>query len=218
MEASKQKAVVQAVLKRSGRTFGEELGIDVKRNTPAPLFQLLVFSILSSARIGHGAALSAARALERAGWTTPRKMAGTTWRQRTNTLNRSGYARYDESTSRMLGDTAQLLLEEYGGDLRKLRERAGRDVKEERRLLKQFKGIGDVGANIFLREAQAAWGEAAPFLDQRAAKAAGRLGLPRDPARLAGLLRQKREFPRLVAGLVRVELENGYDEVREAAA
>lgn len=51
-------------------------------------------------------------------------MAEATWRQRTDVLNRAGYARYDESTSRMLGDTAQLLLDRYRGDLRKLREEA----------------------------------------------------------------------------------------------
>jgi len=67
-------------------------------------------------------------------------------------LNRAGYARYDESTSRMLGDTCALLLERYRGDLRKLREEAGHDPQRERALLKEFKGLGDVGVDIFSRE------------------------------------------------------------------
>ena len=56
-------------------------------------------------------------------------------------LNRSGYARYDESTSRYLEATSRLLLEDYRGDLRRLREAAGHDPKRERELLKQFKGM-----------------------------------------------------------------------------
>src|ERR671930_549871 len=80
----------------------------------------------------------------------------------------------------MLGDTAQLLLDRYGGDLRRLRADAGRDPGAERRLLKQFKGIGDVGVDIFFREAQRSWSELYPFADRRALHAAGRLGLGSD--------------------------------------
>jgi hypothetical protein len=50
-----------------------------------------------------------------------------------------------------------MVVEKYGGDLRNLRKSAapgGRpDPARERKLLKEFKGIGDVGANIFFREA-----------------------------------------------------------------
>ncbi len=75
----------------------------------------------------------------------------------------------------MLGDTAQFLLEKYDGDLRKLRAEAGRDPKIERKLLKECKGIGDTGVDIFFREAQSAWGELRPFADKKALKAAGKL-------------------------------------------
>ena len=39
-------------------------------------------------------------------------------------------------------------------------------------------GVGDVGADIFLREVQVAWTEVAPFADERALGAARDLGLP----------------------------------------
>src|SRR5215218_2560391 len=185
---SKQR-LAGALLERHGRTFAEELRIDVAKGTPAPLFRLLVASILLSARIGHGIAVEAARALAKEGWTTPQKLAEATWAQRVRVLNRSGYARYDESTSRMLGDTCTLLLERYRGDLRRLREEAGRDPERERALLKEFKGIGDVGVDVFFREAQVAWEELQPFADRRALQAARRLGLGSDAralARLAG--------------------------------
>lgn len=216
MIRASKKDIASAVLREFGRTFSQELGIDPEQNNPSTLFQLLVFSLLAGARISHNAAMSAALALKGKGWTTARKMAGATWRERTDVLNRSGYARYDESTSRELGDTCDLLLEKYGGDLRKLREQAGHDPKAERQLLKEFKGIGDVGANIFFREVQAAWDEWFPYADALALKAADRLGLGKDVHSLLRLTNRK-EFPHLVAGLVRVQLEDGYQKVLDSA-
>ena len=211
--------IAEALLERHGRTFANELGIDVAANTPSPRFRLLVASILFSARIGHRIAFAAARALADQGWTTPQKLARTTWAQRVRVLNRAGYARYDESTSRMLGDTCTLLLERYRGDLRRLREQAGRDPRRERALLKEFKGIGDVGVDIFFREAQVAWEELYPFADRRALRAAERLGLSTDAHRLARLIDgDAREFATLAAALIRVGLERDYDRVREAAS
>jgi hypothetical protein len=118
-------------------------------------------------------------------------------------LNENGYARFDERTATMLGDACDLLLERYQGDLRKLREEAGRDPAQERRLLKEVKGIGDVGVDIFFREVQVAWDELYPFADRRALDAARRLGLPGD-ARALARGHDPRSFTRLVAALVRM--------------
>ena len=133
------------------------------------------------------------------------------------TLNEAGYARFDERTATMLGDTCEILLDRYRGDLRRLREEAEREPKRERSLLKELKGIGDVGVDIFFREAQAAWDELRPFADRRALDAAKRLELGRDAEALADLV-SERELPRLVAALVRTELADDYDGVRAAAA
>jgi hypothetical protein len=209
-------AVARALLDRHGRTYAQELGIDVAKGTPSPLFRLLVASILFSARIGAVQAVKAARALSDAGWTTARKLAATSWEERVRVLNRSGHARYDERTAAMLGDGCELLLERYGGDLRRLRAAAGRDPRHERRLLTEVKGLGDVGVDIFFREAQVAWAELFPFMDRRAATAAGRLGLSKDPRKLAAD-RDSRTFARLVAALVRTGLAGDHEEVLEAA-
>lgn len=217
MPKPSRKRVVQALLDRHGRTYAAELRIDLSRNTPSPLFRWLCASILLSARISAGLAMSAADALAAKGWTTPDRMSGSTWRQRVTALNRSGYARYDESTSRMLGDTTDLLLREYGGDLRALREEAGRDPEEERRRLKQFKGLGDVGVDIFFREVQDAWDELYPFADRKTIRAAERLGLGRDARQLARLV-EREDFARLAAALVRTDLQKDYDAVAEQAA
>jgi hypothetical protein len=112
----------------------------------------------------------------------------------------------------MLGDSAQRLLDEYRGDLRRLREAAGRDARAEHRLLQEFAGIGPTSADIFCREAQRAWDELYPFADRRARRAAGRLGLGDDPRMLSQLVDLK-DFARLVDGLVRTDLDKAYDDV-----
>ena len=211
-----QKETAHALLERHGRTFADELGIDVAKNTPAPLFRLLCAATLMSARISSQIAVDAARSLAKRGWRSPQKLAGSTWEQRVKALNEAGYTRYQERTATMLGELTEHLLDRYHGDLRELRDEAGRDPKAERKLLKEFKGLGDVGVDIFFREVQVAWDELAPFADKRALDAAGRLKLPKDPAKLARLVGGK-DFPRMVAALVRVELGDDYDTVRAAA-
>jgi hypothetical protein len=131
-------------------------------------------------------------------------------------LNEAGYARYDESTSRMLGDTARMLLDRYSGDLRKLREAAERDPVHERALLKQCKGLGDVGVSIFFREVQLVWDELYPFADERALRIAERLGLERDAKALAKRV-SRQDFPGLVAALIRVGLAKDLKKVLEEA-
>lgn len=204
------------LLDRYPRSYAEQLGIR-SLTTPSPLFRLLVMALLMSARIRASIALDAARALSQQRWTTAQRMADATWEQRTRVLNHAGYARYDERTATMLGDTAALLLDRYGGDLRGLRDAAERDPEAERRLLKQCKGIGDVGVDIFFREVQRTWAELHPYADGRALRAADRLGLGSDGAGLARLV-GRQDFPRLVSALVQADLDGAYDEVSAAAA
>lgn len=217
MPRTTKHELVSRILDLHGQTFCRELRIPIEKNTPSALFQLLCFSIMSSTRIGWRIAMAAVRAVFDAGWKTPQAMDRSTWRQRTNTLNRSGYARYDESTSRMLGDTSRILLEKYGGDLRKLRERAERKPDVERRLLKEFKGLGDTGVDIFFREVQVVWDEVFPFADRRALTAAEKLGLGHYARSLARLVHGQADYTRLVAALARVDLMRAYDQVEEKA-
>ena len=211
-----RKRIIEVLLERHGKTYAAELRIDLDKGTPSVLFRWLCASILLCSRIGAGLAMQAARALAEQGWTTPQKMVAATWEQRTRALNEAGYARYDESTSRMLGDTAGMLVERYGGDLRRLREAAERNAGRERSLLKECKGLGDVGVSIFFREVQLAWDKLYPFADKRALDAARRLGLASDAQALARQV-SRNEFPRLVAALVRGGLAKDLEGVLEAA-
>lgn len=216
MPRPSKKQLAKRLLETHGQTFAEQLRIPVAKNTPAALFQLLYASLLFSARIAANNAAEATRALIKAKLTTAEKMAGATWQERVDVITWHGYKRYDERTSTMLGDSAQLLLDKYRGDLRKLREAANFEPDQEKKLLMQFKGIGKVGADIFLREIQGVWAEVYPHADQRVLKAAKQLDLGSSAKELSSLV-PRQDFPRLVAALVRVDLEKKYDEVRRAA-
>lgn len=199
------KPVLRRLLERHGTLFSQEIGLDLQRNTPSVLFRWLCTVLLMSARISHDKAISAAKALNDAGWTTAEHMAGSKWEDRVRVLNRAGYARFDESTARMLGDTAALLQDEFGGDLRKLRAAVDEDPDQERKQLKRFKGIGDVGADIFFRELQTIWPEHYPLLDKKSRAGAKRMGLPETTEGLAELV-SREDFPHLVTALTRADL------------
>lgn len=192
------------LVERHGQTYAEQAGIRLA-DKPSPLYRLLVLSLLLSARISAGVAVAAARELARAGMRTPQRMRAATRQQRVDALGRGHYRRYDERTATMLGDGAELLVERWGGDLRRLHAEGG-DVRGVERLLQEFPGIGPTGAAIFCREAQLVWTDLAPYADERALRGARRLGLPDDPQRLADLVPGK-DLARLVAGCVRASLD-----------
>ncbi|MET7848185.1 endonuclease [Streptomyces avermitilis] len=208
---AKEEAVVRALLDRQQRTYTAQAGIRL-RNTPAPLYQTLVLATLLSARIKADIAVAAARALFDAGLRDPRSMADASWQERVDALGEGGYRRYDERTATMLGKGAELLLERYDGDLRRLREEP-----DPRKALLDLPGIGPTGADIFLRDVQGVWPEFAPYIDRKALDGAKRLGLPASPEKLSGLV-PGREMPRLADGLVHVALDKPLaDEVLAAA-
>ena len=118
-------------------------------------------------------------------------------------FGRAHCGRYDESSATPLVDIAAAVRDEYGGDLRKL---AAHDVKGTVRLIMQLKGIGDTGADIFLREVQDVWTWARPYFDKRAVTAVRQLGLPTDPDEQGALA--PRNNATLSTALVRVSLDD----------
>ncbi|MFP4281469.1 MAG: endonuclease [Verrucomicrobiota bacterium] len=216
MGKNKSTSILRALRERHGQTFAAEAGIHLK-SEPAPLFQLLVLSLLSSARIAAPQAIGASRALFESGLTTPEKMRAATWEERVKVLNENGYARYDESTSRMLAETCKILHEAFRNDLRRLREEVDGDSGALEKRLQIFKGIGANGAAIFHREVQAVWDEVHPFFDDRALDGADALHLPRDPHKLANLVDSPAETAWLAAALVHVTLAKDAEEILAAA-
>jgi endonuclease III len=204
-EDNQRRQLVSELLGRFGRTYAEEAGIQLA-DRPGPLYQLHVLATLLSARISADVAMAAARELFTAGYRSPSAMAEASWQDRVNALGRGHYRRYDESTARLLGDAAGQLIRDWGGDLRRLRDKAGGSASGIAGLLAGFPGIGPAGASIFLREVQEAWPSVAPYVDAKMTEGARRVGLPADRDELAAVLAASKQPARMSAALIRVSL------------
>lgn len=201
--AAKQADIAHTMVERHGRTYAEQAGIKLK-DTPAPLYQLLVLSVLLSARISSDVAVAAAAELFKAGYRTPKAMLDASWQQRVDALGRGHYRRYDERTATMLGNGAELVTDRWRGDLRQLHAEGG-DAKGISKLLQEIPGIGPAGAAIFCREVPAVWPDLVPYVDNRTTAGARRVGLPTSATGLAGCVSEQ-DLPRLVAACVRASL------------
>ncbi|MEU0160550.1 endonuclease [Streptomyces sp. NPDC006261] len=215
-KAPPARRIAGALVEECGRTYAEEAGIRLK-DTPQPLYQLLVLSLLLSARIRASVAVAAARALFDRGMRTPRRMVDATWQQRVDALGEGHYRRYDERTATQLGEGARLVLDTWRGDLRRLREEADGDRGRLMEELRRVPGIGPAGADIFVREVQSLWPETGPWVGAKGLQGAERLGLPTDPGELAQAARGH-DDARFAAALVRAALDKEtVDAVTKAA-
>ncbi|KAI0034416.1 hypothetical protein K488DRAFT_84034 [Vararia minispora EC-137] len=181
-------------------TFASSLGIDL--GTSDGLYQLLVASLIFSARINMDIAASTAKlVIEKV--PSLKDLKESTWDQRVEWLTEGKYTRYREKTATQLGELAEML-QEKGGSVEAIREAAGKDAQRERKTLKDFKGIGDVGVDIFLRDAQAVFDEVFPFAGKRDLASAKNAGLA---TTAKGLLEQvggdKQKFLRLLTALIK---------------
>src|SRR5712691_5325506 len=194
--------IVRELLTRHGHLYAEDAGIRLA-DRPGPLYQLLVLATLLSAPIMADTAVASARELFAAGYRSAKAMSEASWQDRVDALGRGHYRRYDERTATMLGDAADLLAGKWHGDLRRLRDESGGDVRGIASRLTEFPGMGPVGASIFLREVQDVWPAVAPYVDAKVTSGAHRVRLPGDREALARLLAGS---ARLAAALVRVSL------------
>jgi endonuclease III len=197
--------IVRRLLDVAGTTYAAEAGIRLK-NQPMPLFQLLALCMLASKPIGADVATKAAREVFESGIRTPEAVLEADRQSLIDAFGRAGYARYDESSATRLSDMATVVRDEYRGDLRNLAAECDEDPAKVRRALQRFTGIGETGADIFLREVQDVWPWVRPYFDERARTTAHELGLPKDAERLGELA--PRSTARLVAALVRVSLSS----------
>jgi hypothetical protein len=207
--SSEERAIARKLLDTYGTTYAREAGIE-PADKPQPLYRMLVLSCLLSARISSDIAVRAARALGKAALRSPRRMRDAGWQRRVDALGEGGYRRYDERTATQLGEGAELVLREYGGDLRRMRAAADGDLAALRRMLREVPGLGPVGVDIFLREVQGVWPEVAPYLDKKAQDGARKAGLPANPGPLARIAEDVGADPAVfAAALVRASLDRG---------
>ncbi len=202
------KQVVRQLLKIAGTTYAAEAEVRIS-DKPMPLFQLLVLCMLASKPIDATIAMRAGNELFNDGLKTPKAVLNADRQTMIEAFGRAHYVRYDESSATRLTEMAQRVVDDYSGDLREIRRRTSDNVDAAKEMLKQFKGIGDTGADIFLREVQDVWTWVRPHFDKRATRTAKALGLPGDPDKLGALA--PRANARLAAALVRASLD---DDVR----
>ena len=152
--------------------YSEDLKIDLTQ--PSGRFQWLLASILFGARISEKISCKTYRAFLEEGIDSPEKILSAGWDRLVRILDAGGYVRYDFSTATRLINIMSKLLERYGS-LEELYQQSS-DTSDLENRLKEFKGIGPVTVQIFLREMRAVW-EINPEVSSRALEIAECLGI-----------------------------------------
>jgi endonuclease III len=163
---------VEAALSRL-QSYSEELGLDLTR--PEDRFKWFLASVLFAKRISADIAKKTYRRFEEEELTTLERMLAAGWDRLVQVLDSGGYVRYDFSTASNLLKVMEELKEKYG-DLEGLHMESRSPMDLERRL-KEFRGVGPVGVNIFLRELRGIWEKAKPKPSKMAIKASQRMDL-----------------------------------------
>lgn len=133
--------------------YAEDLEIDL--NEPSGRFKWFLASILFGARISEKIASNTYKTFERYGIDSMDKIIAAGWDELVKILDEGGYVRYDFSTATKLLEIAKTLKEKYES-LENLYNQSS-DTKDLARRLQEFKGIGAVTAQIFLRELRGVW-------------------------------------------------------------
>jgi endonuclease III len=155
------------------QSYSEELGLDLTK--PEDRFKWFLAAILFAKRISADIAKETFRYFDQEELTTPDAILEAGWDRLVELLDQSGYTRYDFSTATNLLRIAKTLKEKYG-NLERLHAESSSDADLERRL-QEFRGIGPVGVNIFLRELRGIWEKANPKPSPIAVATAKRIGL-----------------------------------------
>jgi len=155
------------------QSYSNELGLDLTR--PEDRFKWFLASLLFAKRILAETAKETYLYFEQEELTSPDAILHAGWDRLVEVLDSGGYTRYDFSTATKLLEIAKTLKEKYG-DLEKLHAESKSPLDLEKRL-QEFKGVGSVGVNIFLREIRGIWEKAKPIPSPMAVLTAQRIGL-----------------------------------------
>jgi endonuclease III len=132
------------------KLYSEELGIDLKTGKEREIFKWFLASILFGKPIQENVAIKTYKEFERRNVLSQEAILKVGWNGLVEILDAGGYVRYDFSTATKLLEIMKALKEKYG-TLNELHKQA-EDSKDLEAKLQEFKGIGVVTTNIFLRE------------------------------------------------------------------
>ncbi|PYH91760.1 hypothetical protein BO71DRAFT_421302 [Aspergillus ellipticus CBS 707.79] len=141
---------------------------------------MAIDALLKSRPISHDLSERAVNKVIQVGYHDIQKLGGSSWEERTAVLRDGGYNRYREQGATSLGDLADLVNDKYDGDLNNLLKKAHNDRDETRQLIKEIKGLGDLGADLFFNNVQSVWPAMAPFIDRRSLQTADSIGIGTD--------------------------------------
>ncbi len=157
-------------------SYSEELGLDLKK--PEDRFKWFLASVLFAKRISAETAKETFREFEQEELVTPDDILEAGWDRLVEVLDSGGYTRYDFSTATNLLAIMKTLKEKYG-NLEKLHA-AAKDSADLESRLREFRGVGPVCVNIFLRELRGIWKKADPKPSPIALATAQKIGLARN--------------------------------------
>ena len=175
--------------------YAEDLGIDL--TNPSGRFKWFLASILFGARISEKIAANTYKTFERSGIDSPENIIAAGWDELVKNLDEGGYVRYDFSTATKLLDIMKSLKDKYGS-LENLYSQAS-DTNDLERMLQEFKGIGAVTAQIFLRELRGVW-QISPVVSNKAKSVAENLDINLQEFEVE-------ELSRVETALVKLELK-----------
>ncbi|RHZ51387.1 uncharacterized protein CDV56_105004 [Aspergillus thermomutatus] len=195
---------------------GTSLAKEPLTASPDTVLAMVIDAMLKSRPISHDLSQRAVNRIIDEGYHDIRKLGESSWEERTMVLKEGGYNRYREQGATNLGDLADFINGQYDGDLNNLLRKAGNDRKKTRDLIKEIKGLGDLGVDLFLNNVQSVWPSMAPFVDARSLKTADEIGISTDlEAIYESLDRDSMRMSRLANGLSHVRLDKKQREVME---
>jgi len=153
------------------KTYSEELELDLRK--PEDRFKWFLASVLFAKRISTDIAKRTFKKLQEEGIVTPDRILEVGWDKLVLVLDSGGYVRYDFSTASNLLGISKYLIERFGS-LEEIHARA-ESPRHLEKMLMEFKGVGPVGVNIFLRELRGIWEKADPAPSGLAVQAARKL-------------------------------------------
>jgi hypothetical protein len=178
--------------------YSEELGISLRLKDDKEIFKWFLASLLFGGRITETIAKNTYRAFARHKLLDPKTILKAGWEFLVSPImSEGGYVRYDGRKSTQILRDCEWLLKQYGGSLTKLHRLAKNSKNLESKLL-DFYGVGEVTANIFLRELRPYWKKADPEPLPIVRKLATTCGIE-----LGRYNRKTLLFCRIEAGLIR---------------
>jgi len=187
---------INALIKEMGEPFSVSLGIDLEHGKEEEIFKWFLASVLFGKRISWQIAAKTYKQFESCKVLTPKAITDTGWDGLVKILDDGGYVRYDFSTASKLLSLVEQLRQKYGS-LTELHRQA-KDPRDLENKLMEFKGIGPVTTNIFLRELRTVWKKADPEPLGLVKNQAAKFGID-----LSKFRRKTKGFIKLEAALIR---------------